>query len=249
MVSGFGRARMGGGGGEPDPHWADVTLLMQPTSTDYTAGSYAADETGKALAYAGNAALASDGPFTGSASIALDGSGDCLTLADDVTWDLPGNFVWEAWVKRDSAGSGSMPIIVGDSGINGNSPILNLYSRSEPGDVANKTRALTIYANGYTTGFNTGGNADAGVVPTDSWQHVAYARSGTTGRLFNGGVLAHSLTDNNSYNFARMVIGGWTLSSGAEYWRGRIAAVRITRHDRGYTGSTIPVPTDLWATF
>lgn len=229
---GFGRMRMGAGN-EYDPYWVYVTLLLQPTADDATAGSYVADATGKAITYAGNAALSATAAFTGGASIVFDGAGDYLSLAHDNALNLNSSepFVVET-VSRHN-GAAEQAIVEKFTGADG----WTLYRRASP------YLSPAFYSNGGSIFLEA---ADALVDST--WTHTALSFDGSTYRLYVGGILSASDAIGTMNNTTGPLYIGSRAGSG-NWLDGAVASVRITKGShRGYTGSTIAVPTGLWPT-
>jgi hypothetical protein len=92
--------------------------------------------------------------------------------------------------------------------------------------------------NGTTNVFSI-----ANVVTPNTWNHVAYSRNGTTGNLFVNGVLAHTLSDTNSYTTSDIyVANGYNLSS---FSNGYITDLRIVNGTALYTANFTPNTTPL----
>ena len=98
-------------------------------------------------------------------------------------------------------------------------------------------------ANTLTVGWPTQLIYTGVSITANAWQHVAIARSGSTCRLYLNGTLAGSQTDTSTHTVhpTTIRIGSSVLASGAV---GYIDDFRWTcGSSRGYTGSTITVPT------
>ena len=73
------------------------------------------------------------------------------------------------------------------------------------------------------------------VVRPNTWQHIAYTRSGTTGRIFVDGILQASGTDSKNYSAnARVAIGHHPTVSSRNF-PGSISNLRIVKGTALYT--------------
>ena len=88
-------------------------------------------------------------------------------------------------------------------------------------------------------------------ISSSSWTHVAWVREGTSRRIYVGGNLVASDSNGaftNSYNGASSRLGAVAGDPRFAY-RGWIDSARVTKGSiRGYSGSTIPVPTTAFPT-
>ena len=86
---------------------------------------------------------------------------------------------------------------------------------------------------------------------TNSWHHVAYVRSGTTGTMYVDGLSIATATDENDYGFPNVDIGAF-LAYGASnrYFKGKMAGLRITNTAVYTDNFTVPttLPTNITGT-
>lgn len=78
------------------------------------------------------------------------------------------------------------------------------------------------------------------------WYHLAYTRSGTTGRLFYNGSLVATGTDSNNYTSSSSFIIGSNPSTG-QFYTGYASNARIVKGTALYTSSFTPSTTPLTA--
>jgi hypothetical protein len=80
-----------------------------------------------------------------------------------------------------------------------------------------------------------------GTLLTNTWQHIAYTRTGGTGRLFVGGVLAGSWADTTNYVGTVNRLGQTSASNAVDNrLSGYIDDLRITKGVARYTAGFTP---------
>jgi hypothetical protein len=106
---------------------------------------------------------------------------------------------------------------------------------------------LGIYSINTADGNKWGIKTNAGVVTSgsvltaDVWAHLAVAKQGTTIRGFKDGVLDFTYTDARTYALSALATVG-ANGSGAEFYKGYLDEMRITKGEARYTaGFTPPV--------
>lgn len=84
-------------------------------------------------------------------------------------------------------------------------------------------------------------------VSGSAWTHIAWVREGTARRIYVGGNLVVSDANGNFDNQGNFASVGAVSGDPRFSYRGWIDEVRVTKGSiRGYTGSTIPVPTEVF---
>ena len=161
----------------------------------------------------------------GTSSLQLDGVEDYIGFASNNDFGFgTGDFTVELFVYRTTlssfdslidmrAGTGTDSALV--IGLNGNQPY--------------------VFINGAF-------RIQAGSAPVGSWHHIAYSRSGTTGRLYVNGISVGSWTDITDYGAAKPLIIGADYN-GANLLQGNIDELRISNGIARYSGATLIVPT------
>jgi len=165
----------------------------------------------------------------GGASMYFDGTGDYLLAPSTPNFAFnAGEFTVEMWLyPTASFGSGGVNIVgVNSSGgglfVGGTNKIAwNLFGTGD----------LVAFSN-FTSSYN------------NVWTHVAYTRSGSTGRLFINGVLQATGTDSTNYTVtSNFAIGA--AYNGNQPYTGYIDDLRITKGIARYTANFTP-QTSQW---
>jgi hypothetical protein len=206
-----------------------VTLLESATivSVDgtgkiFVSGKQSGFETanergGKLITANGDAKLSTSVKKFGTASLALDGTGDYAFVQSGADFAFgTANFTIEFWVYR-TATSAFDSLIDMRTVSNDNALIIGLNN-------------LTPYI------FIAGAfRIQAGSVPLNQWNHIAYVRSGTTGTLYVNGSSVGSWTDSINYAAKPLVIGADYL--GGNGLLGYIDDLRIVKAAAVYTAN------------
>jgi hypothetical protein len=155
-----------------------------------------------------------------------------------------GDFAVECWIRPPSAGSDFSGCVMGQTSYsNGTGWVLLLNSQQFNGF------QVTLFINGSSAGLSTAyGNAISG----DEWNFVAVSRVGSALNIYvNGTRVAHDqnalpnsypvLNASTPFHIGALPIGSWPEPS---LFAGYIDDLRVTKGSaRGYTGTTITVPT------
>lgn len=187
------------------------------------------DRNNKPITRNGDAQLSVARQKFGSASLALDGTGDYLSLAsdNDFGWGT-GDFTLEGWFWKNSASQ----MLLFDQRTSGSSQ-LSVYVES------NAAGNLRLFVNGsYVL---TSSNA----MTTGAWNHVAISRaSGTTRFFINGTVSTTTYADTNDYGTAKPLVIGATWS-GSTAFNGNIDEIRVSKGIARYTGTFTPATSEF----
>jgi hypothetical protein len=208
-----------------DPYLANVALLlsMDGSGSTFTDSS----PTPKTITAYGSVTQSTTNAKW-SKSAVFNGSTDYLGLAN-TGFSLTGDFVIEAWIYLDAV-SGYATLIEGRSGVGFNNLICGAYS------VSGTLRPDIVYGGGRLTGTSTS-------ISLSTWTHIAFARTGSTLSIYVGGT-----RDSTQATVSSSLAPGASLTIGknldGDYLDGNLDDLRVTiGSDRGYTGSTITVPT------
>jgi hypothetical protein len=173
---------------------------------------------GKTITAVGNAQLNTSVKKFGTASLALDGTGDYATVPSTADFGFGvANFTIEFWVYRNNT-----TLTEG---------FLD-FKTSNPQNVPN------IYAVGSNLYYFVNGSVritGTGVISSAStWYHIAVSRTGTDTRMFVNGIQVGSTwTDSTNYITAPLVIGNnYVYSAGLN---GHIDDLRISKGIARYT--------------
>ena len=161
----------------------------------------------------------------GTSSLQLDGVEDYIGVASNNDFGFgTGDFTVEAFVYK-TADTGQEAIFDFRAGAAVDTAV-TIGVRN--------TNKLYLYVNGsYQID-------SASALNLSAWNHIAYSRTGTTGRLFLNGVSVGSWTDNTDYGLAKPLIIGAGYTGSFTFWTGHIDEVRISKGIARYTANFVP---------
>lgn len=214
-----------------DPHWGDVTLLVEP---DITGTAKARDVSKSCLpvSFVGAASVESDAPFAGGRSIRT-GNGNYFTVPQHVVISTGGtdDFTLDVWFKLDEAPNGRIQAIA-----------------------ASRTSGFALIVNDVgTLQFLTwdGGTLRVNLIGADSvvagrWYLASAERDGADCSLYLDGVLQASAPQsappaigNAPVNFGRdPQVSGRHLDG----WICEPRFTRVARYRGGFTPALAPFP-------
>lgn len=215
-----------------DIYYANVSALLHFDGTNGSTTITDNSSTPKTFTCNGNAALSTTQSKFGGASIALDGTGDYVSSANNSAYNIlsGGDYTLEAFIYPTAHGStaqGAKIITIDNS--SGNAGIWFLVAQ-----------------NGTGLKISYPGLADVTLtvsVPLNAWSHVVAGRSGTQHYIgFNGTVSNVSLSNRTSDTSAGCWIGA-SQSTSPGYFTGYIDEVRITKGMSRYSSGSYTVPT------
>lgn len=218
--------RFSSGSPGTDPYFSSVVSLLH---FDGANGSTSiTDQKGKTWSAFGNAALSTTGPKFGTASLALDGSGDYITCASNSDFAFgTADFTVEFWSYWLSAKAISHLDFRGGTAT---SPRILLYNNN-----ASPFTDLRLYVNGADRII-----APTGTLVTGAWQHIAISRVSGSTRLFVGGVQVGSTwADSTDYTAADWSIGRNPASTPRDF-NGRFDDFRATKGVGRYSSTFSP---------
>ena len=180
----------------------------------------------------GNAQISTAVVKYGTGSLYFDGTGDYLKAPFQPQYSLSGDFTVEAWVYLTT------------NTHTGNLTIASLGYNNSTG-----TGPWGFYLNGsgpYTLYFNTSGTNHASTTTAtftlNTWIHVTYCRSGSSGRFFvNGNIVGTAVTDTSTYTGTTESLFVGIMSDGASApFVGYMDDFRITKYARYVANFTPP---------
>jgi hypothetical protein len=215
---------LGSGGAAGDPYYANVSLLLHMDgsngSTTFTDNS----PSPKTVAAFGNAQVSTSVAKYGTGSAKFNGSVDYLTSTEIGTSNDLGNgdFTVECWINFT---------VVQDSGIVSGQQVGEFdFAFMAPNEL--RVGRINIAWDAIATGFTPS---------TGVWYHVAFARAGTTLRIFvNGTQLGSSFTNSIGYNAGNLYIGYSRPPASDRPLNGYIDDLRITKGVARYTANFTP---------
>lgn len=156
----------------------------------------------------------------------FDGTGDYLTLSPGAAFQFgTGDFTVECWAYRTTAVAASYYYI----------------------DARNNSQTslwCLLYENGVNRLCFFNGTAYAvtssAIPPDNCWNHVAYTRSGTTGRLFLNGIQVGTATDSYNYNIAPTTSHIGIRYSLTDIFQGYFSGMRVLKGTALYTSNFTP---------
>jgi hypothetical protein len=217
------------------------TVLLACQSTTNTAQ----EATGKTITVNGNAVaneltpglltdvVKSGGTSAITGSVEFDGSGDYLTLANNSDFNFgTGDFTVECFIYVNKHLAGGTDVIV------------STYQDSSNG--------WTLGIHGFTPTdkfyFGIAGDSsqlNSSVLYTDSWVHLAAARSGSTAKFFINGVEVTSASNSTNQTSTSDLHIGTNVGGGALSTEGFISNLRIVKGTALYTSDFIPPTREL----
>lgn len=178
------------------------------------------DRVGKTVYPQGDAKLSTAQKKFGTASLALDGSGDYVTLPSQPDFNFgTGDFTLECWIYRNVSGVQHQVF-----------DFRTTNTQAAPLVYINSSNTLLYYVSGATRITGT-------TVAANTWNHIALSRQGTSTKLFLNGVQVGSTwTDTTNYIQSPLTIGSrWDGALGN--LNGYIDDVRITKGVAKYTAN------------
>ena len=197
-----------------------------PTSTDFTVHtSNRVNQSGAsyvAYVFAGGESTAAT-----ARSVDFDGN-DYLSVGSSSDFTLgTNNFTLETWIYPESC---TQDVGIPDPRSANTNAVQCMFG-------FNSSLQLFVYVNG---GFLISPSSSTAMTAYQ-WQHVAYCRSGSTGKIYLNGIEVASVTDNNNYVQASAAYA-WHAYQGATFV-GKLSNARIVNGTAVYTSSFRP-PTE-----
>lgn len=199
-------------------------------STTFTDSS----PTSKTVTAYGNAQISTAQSVFGDASGLFDGNGDYLSVPDSVDWSFgSGDFTIEFRIRPSAVNANMYIISQRDDGYNYG----GVWVQSNASALCIAFGALSggAWADLHYTGY--------GMLPLNTWKHVAVVRNGLNRYIFVDGV-AQSLTNEatgNWPNFASLLRIGQDGTSGS-YFNGYLDELRISYGIARWTTNFTPPP-------
>ncbi len=212
-----------------DLYRSQVSLLLHGDGANGSTTITDSSPTPKTVTAVGNAQISTAQSKFGGASIAFDGIGDYLDLANNTQFGFGlQDFAVELWVYPTK------------SSTIGNSALLDF-----------RANGLYLYLDTTNTGYQLqtsfGSYTNLALSLLNKWSHVALTRSQDTVRFFVDGVLQTSFagTALNLQSSATLRVGQ-RFTSGPDNYQGYIDDLRITkgvaRYTSNFTPPTAPFP-------
>lgn len=233
--------RFGGGGGGGPPPFSSVSLLMHMNGVNAGTTFTDASTNAHTVSRFGNAQTSTPFKKFGTASLALDGTGDYLTVPANSVFNMGSDdFTLEFWVWISVLGSGAHYMLgQGNNAADQSSRSFIVFAQ---GAAAAKRISLALY-DGTTTLLTITGTTN---MAATTWYHVAATRHNVGGtrttRLFLEGNLEGSSTTAGALNSSAspLGIGRFGTFTGGGDTNGYIDELRITKGYARYTAAFTP---------
>jgi hypothetical protein len=220
-----------------DPDFANVSLLLHGDGTNGSTTITDSSPSPKTVTAEGNAQISTAQSKFGGASIAFDGTGDRVSVANNAALDFgTGDFTVECWV-RSIAALTSYSVQFAHICGKGNGVVIGTYA------LAFYQSKITFFSNQSLVKLGTS------ILTNNTWYHFATCRSGSTLKLFVDGMEEYSGTDTTNYTSSQSFNAGdrQASDSSAQYpLNGYIDDLRITkgvaRYTANFTPPTAPFP-------
>ena len=217
----------------PDPYISGVVLLLQPTTSDTTI----VDKSGTASITGSISNLDNDGYFPGYKSMNFGyAGGNTNNIRTNSVYNTIGtqDFTIEFWFKAANVDSGTNNHMFRSQNSN---LLLSRNGGSSPGDGSMVTGGSVFDGIGIGKAYTAG-----------AWTNVALTRQGTTGRIFQNGILkASNTTSGESFGtLGNLYIGNFTSPQAQYSARSKIQSLRMTvgvaRYTSNFNPSGYPFP-------
>ena len=213
--------KMRSSGGDSDPHFDKVSLLLHMDGVDGSATFIDSSAEPKTAIVTGDVQISAAHSKWGGTSCFFGVVGGDINYADNPAFGFgTGDFTLEAWVRRQASDCALFDVR----------------------KTANDAGALVAYisANGYLSWYDSSAkNSTTQHIPVGEWMHVAYSRSSGVLHMFVGGVLVRSDAKSSDFGAARPLRIGRDVVGGARF-PGYIDDLRITKGVARYTASFTP---------
>ena len=241
-----------------DPHFSSVSLLLPMNGTNNSTAFVDAGPSALAVTANGDAKISTAQSKFGGASAVFDGTGDFLSVPNSALFDFgSGDLVVEAWIYI-SANS------TADPDGNRSFTVCNTWNAG-----ASTIQGWMFAVNGNSSTTGTGLQLDSwngsdatlfratASLSHSTWHHIAASVSSGTRRLYLNGTLltdTQTITLGSGYTQVNSLgsalrVGNTANTTYPISLYGYIDDLRITKGSaRGYTGSTITVPTAAFPT-
>lgn len=210
--------------GPADPYIGNVSLLLHGDGANGSTTIVDSSPSPKTVTAVGDAQISTAQSKFGGASIAFDGTGDCLGIPS-IIFGTNESFTLEAWLYKTARDVSGYTNVFGGSG------------QQIGFDFSTEGSVFMFFAGGF------GVSASGTSMTSNTWNHVAWVRNVDACAIYVNGILIGSGTRGNSTSIS--VIGALAITGGYEM-NGYIDDLRITkgiaRYTSNFTPPTAPFP-------
>jgi hypothetical protein len=227
-------AAAGNAGGQPDPDFNRVSLLLNGDGTDGGQNNTYTDSSsnGHTMTPAGTIEQGSVSPFGDNWSNLFGGGvgGDTLVVTNTGSTIGTGDFTIEGWFYFNGIGPGTVYTLL--DGRTGADTSNLMWAQEGSGSWTIYNGAGSVISTGWTSStFKKG-----------QWYHIAQTRTGGESRFFVNGVRTGTIDDSSSYDSQQYTIGGRYAANGSNL-TGYLSNFRIVAGTALYTANFTP-PTE-----
>jgi len=226
----------------PDRYFGNVGLLAHMSGTDGGSSFVDSSNSPKTINIYGEVKTLSTKYKYGPTSAYFNGGWNALTLSSSDDFNFGnGDFTIEFWVLVNAYNSNYSRLIQSRDG--------DLYSGFSI--TLGTDGNLTVYSSSNGNTWNVLAQGSLGIVPLNTWTHIAFARKNGTFLVFVNGNIVYSQTSSaslyyNAFNGGDTIIIGGQTNGTNRSLNGYIDEVRITKGEGRYSQpfqlNNIPYP-------
>lgn len=223
-------------GGPSDPSFSSVVLLLHGNGADGSTVIADSSTSTKTITAIGDAQIDTAQSKWGGSSILYDGSGDGLSVADSADWNpAGGDYTAECWLRLTALPAGGLYFNIMNQRA---SAIFCPFCW-----LINSSGNLQLWLSFDNANWTPSGTyaIQGGTLSTATWYHVAWARSGSSFKMFLDGTQVGSTYTNASAftDSASAMRIGWDTNWQFNGW---MDDVRLTKGVARYTSNfTAPI--------
>ena len=216
-----------------DPYWADVTLLLQGSTTDVSNSNTTVTYTGTSLATA-----PTDGHhYDGISSIHDSSEGQKFVVSASAINFGSGNFTIEGWVRTTQSVATMSSGLAYHIDARGGQGFYNYVTAAGDGTFNTSLGSYPTNVSSQPWGRNA----------WNAWNHFAYSRTSGVLKIFVNGEEIASAADTSTWGggpltFAARFEG--TYSSHIGYWNGIRITSGVGRYTANFTPAAVEFPTE-----
>jgi hypothetical protein len=219
-----------------DPYFYLTTLLLSGDGANNQTNHTFLDSSNNnfTITRNGNASQGTFSPFSQTGwSNYFDGSGDNLVTPANTAFTFgTGDLTLECWIYQTVTSTSAYKVIFAD----------NIYGLAGGWTLYSYNNALNLWKGGASVATEV--IAPAGTIHLNSWNHVAWTRSGSSNRLYiNGTQVGNTTTDSTNYTANAVYIGSSKLND--LNFPGYISDARVLKGTALYTSNFTPPTTPL----
>jgi len=225
-----------GGGGEIDPYFSSVSILLHFNDTDGSTNITDSGPNSKIIAVQGSAEIdTAQSKFGGSSLMVPGGTGDGLQIADDDIFEFgSGDFTLETFIRFTSLPSSSTYQIIAAKGNFSGSQRGWLWGLYNDGGTYKMLLSYTTNGSTFTLTYSSGLS-----ISINTWYHFAATVSSGTARYFVDGIQYGSNSYGPIFNGSDNLWICTRDSSTTQDVYGHIDDLRITKGVSRYNTSFI----------